>query len=183
MASWLENKIMSKSNIILIGMPGTGKSTLGALLAESLYKSFVDTDALIESISGLPIQQSLDQLGNEAYGRLEHQALMGIDQGNLVIATGGSAVYQTQAMHYLKNNAIVIHLSASFGTLNQRIKNFDSRAIVMDENMNFSDLYAQRMPLYQAIADIEFVTDQINESPQESTQRILSVLRAHANCD
>lgn len=182
-ARWLENKKMKKSNIILVGMPGTGKSTLGALMAKSLRKTFVDTDTLIENIAGRPIQKSLDELGNEAYGKLEHQALMDIDQNNLVIATGGSAIYQVQAMRYLKQNATVIHLSASFETLNQRIKNFNSRAIVMNKGMSFADLYAQRMPLYQELADIEFVTDQANESPQDSMKRVISALQTHSGCE
>lgn len=162
---------MSKHNIILVGMPGTGKSTLGSLLAESLNKTLIDTDVLISELCGLATQVALDTLGNEAYGELEHQALMGITQDNLIIATGGSAIYQNLAMSYLKENAIVVHLSASFETLNDRIKDFSSRAIVMSEGMTFADLYAERMPLYEAIADIELLTDESDDSPEESAQK------------
>ncbi len=172
---------MNKKNILLVGMPGTGKSTLGALLAESLNKNLIDTDILIREICGIPTQQALDELGNDAYGKYECQALEGIVEDDLVIATGGSAIYQKSAVMYLKKNAIVVHLRASFETLSERIKDFSTRAIVIKEGMTFADLYAERMPLYQAVADIELITDEENDSPHESTQKALTLIRQHAD--
>ncbi len=166
---------------MLVGMPGTGKSTLGALLAESLNKRLIDTDILISEICGIPTQQALDELGNESYGEFEHKALVGITEDDLVIATGGSAIYQKAAMSFLKKNAIVVHLSASFETLSSRIKDFSTRAIVMKDGMTFADLYDERMPLYQEIADIELVTDEGNDSPLESAHKASALIHQHAD--
>lgn len=183
---------MIKQNFLLIGMPGTGKSTLGKLLADKLNKQFIDTDALISKQLNMPTQRALDTMGNRAFGDAEEHALMsvadinssdingldvnGTDVNGLVIATGGSAIYQLDAINHLKESATVIHLIANKETLLDRIDNFSSRAIVIDEGMSFADLYAERMPLYQAVADIEFQTDTKIQSAGNVLSELLNQL-------
>ena len=168
---------MTKENLLLIGMPATGKSTLGLMLAEKLNKSFVDTDTVIEQISGMACHKLIDLYGIETFSKYEDQALRSQQEKQLVISTGGSAVYCYDAMMELKENAIVVHLSASFETLESRISNFSTRAIVMFDGMNFKDLYHERMPLYREIADIELVTDQADDTPDESLEKVLLALK------
>ena len=148
-----------KTNILLIGMPATGKSTLGQLLAEKKGLSFVDVDAIIDGSMGLSGQEILDSFGDDGYGKLEAEALDSIQGNGLVISTGGSAIYQKGAISRLKETALVVHLRANVSSLLARIKDFDQRAIVRAKSLSFADLYAERMPLYEAAADIHFDTD------------------------
>lgn len=172
---------MNKQNILLIGMPGTGKSTLGKLLSDALGKRFVDTDDLISELLDMPTQEALDTLGSQAFNVAEQKVLMNLSEKNAVIATGGSAIYQKEAIQYLKKDAVVVHLSASYETLTKRIDNFSSRAIVMAKDMSFQDLYNERTPLYEAAADILFVTDQYNQTPQQSLELILKAISQYSD--
>ena len=129
-----------KTNVLLIGMPATGKSVLGHHLAKSLDKTFIDTDDLISELTGMPIQKALDHFGNQGFGEKERQVLLGIKQQDVVISTGGSAIYQTDAIEYLQENAIVVHLFAEMQRLYDRIHNFSTRALVIDEGMSFAEL-------------------------------------------
>ena len=165
-----------KTNILLIGMPGTGKSTLGKLLAEKKALQFVDVDAMIDANAGLPTQEILDSFGDEGYGELEASALDSIQGSGLVIATGGSAIYQQKAISKLKLNALTIHLRAKASTLLERIKDFDQRAIVRAKELSFTELYAERMPLYEASADINLDTDRDNLSAEIAIKELIRAL-------
>lgn len=167
---------MKKSNILLVGMPATGKSTLGVMLAESLNKTFVDTDDLIAELAGMNCQQIINQQGLEVFADFENKALMSVEQKNVVISTGGSAIYRHKAIQYLKKNAITLHLSASFETLKSRIGDFETRAIVIETSMTFFDLYAERMPLYQQASNIELPTDDEGDTPAKSVVKALEAL-------
>ena len=159
-------------------MPGTGKSTLGKLLSKALSQHFIDTDDLISDRLKMPMQLALDTLGFDAFSSVEQRILLSINEMKAVIATGGSAIYQKEAILQLKKTAIVIHLSASYETLTQRIENFSSRAIAMSKDMSFQDLYDERMPLYEAVADIHFITDQYEYTLEESLELILNEICA-----
>lgn len=165
-----------KTNILLIGMPGTGKSTLGKLLAEKKALQFVDVDAMIDANAGLPTQEILDSLGDDGYGKLEANALDSIQGDGLVIATGGSAIYQKPAILRLKLTSLVIHLHAKADTLLLRIKDYDQRAIVRAKTLNFTDLYAERMPLYVAATDIDFDTDQAGMSVEAAVKQLIALV-------
>ncbi len=143
----------AQSNIILIGMPGAGKSTLGVLLAKQLAKSFVDTDLLIQEQAGKTLQAILDDQGYKALRELEASVLCALDVHNSVVATGGSAVYSEAAMTALKTTGCCIYLRLSLSAVEQRVHNIDSRGIACPLGQTLVDVYAERQPLYERYAD------------------------------
>lgn len=155
---------MNKSNIILIGMPGAGKSTVGSLLAEKLSKGFLDTDALIEISEGRSLQSIVDSDGYLALRQIEEDILSNIDHTDHVIATGGSAVYSHIAMNHLKNAGTVIFLNVNLSILRKRIGNYDSRGLAIKPDQSFEDLYEERLTLYFKYADIIIDNSHLNLS-------------------
>lgn len=135
-------------NLILIGMPGSGKSTVGVLLAKALGFDFLDTDLLIQRRAGRRLQEILDQDGIDAFLQLEAEVLSSITCQRTVIATGGSAVLEPAAMHWLSGAGRVCYLEAPLETLRQRISNLDSRGIAFGPGQTLDDIYRQRVPLY-----------------------------------
>jgi shikimate kinase len=145
---------MDTSNIILIGMPGAGKSTLGVLLAKSTGKPFLDTDLLIQQKENRLLQDIINQDGIEKFLDIEKEVIINIKVENHVIATGGSAVYRQSSMDHLKKGGIVVYLKLSYTEIEDRIKNIKSRGIAMSQSVNLSDLFEERAPLYEKYADI-----------------------------
>ena len=145
---------MSHRNVVLIGMPGSGKSTIGVLLAKNLSCQFLDSDLVIQEKIGSRLQDYIDKYGSAAFDEMEDQGNAGIDVENTVIATGGSAVYGENAMRHFKEIGTVVYLRVSFEDLLERIPNFESRGISIPEGMTFQDLYNERIPLYERYADI-----------------------------
>lgn len=143
-----------KSNIVLIGMPGSGKSTVGVVLAKQLSKGFVDTDVLIQTTSHRPLQDIVDTEGYMALRAIEEQVLCALDVKDHVISTGGSAVYSEAAMQHLAADGLVVFLDVSLATLRKRIDNFDTRGIARRPDQSFEDLFDERGRLYRAHADI-----------------------------
>lgn len=144
----------SQNNIVLIGMPGSGKSTLGVLLAKHAALAFVDTDLLIQSHSGKTLQAIVDGEGYEALRTIEEQVLCNLDVTSHVIATGGSAVYSDRAMQHLKQNSLVVFLDISLATVRQRIGDFSLRGISKRPDQSLNDLFAERYELYTRYADV-----------------------------
>ncbi len=145
---------MGSNNIILIGMPGAGKSTTGVQLAKSLALDFIDTDLLIQTQTGQPLQTTVNEKGYKALRNIEEQVLLTLDTNNTLIATGGSAVYSHTAMQHLKSLGIVVFLTVDLATLKERITDEDSRGIARPAGQCFDDVFNERMPLYQQYADI-----------------------------
>ncbi len=141
-------------NIVLIGMPGCGKSTVGVLLAKSLLCDFVDTDLIIQNIYKKALCDIIAEEGIEAFKEKENTALAALTCENSVIATGGSAVYGEQAMANLRSNGKVVYLKLSPAEIEGRIKNIKTRGIAMKEGTTLADLYTERAPLYEQYADI-----------------------------
>lgn len=141
-------------SLILIGMPGAGKSTIGLLLAKQLAKDFVDTDLLIQLEHRKTLQDILHEQGYLALREREEKILLKTNYANHVIATGGSAVYSAQAMQHLKKFGPIIFLDVSIQELEQRIHNLKSRGIASAATQTFADIYAERRPLYLRYADI-----------------------------
>lgn len=141
-------------SLILIGMPGAGKSTIGLLLAKQLAKDFVDTDLLIQLEHRRTLQEILHQEGHLALRSHEEKILLGINYSNHVIATGGSVVYSEHAMRHLKKFGPIIFLDLGVQALEQRIHNLNTRGIASAPNQTFADIYAERRPLYLRYADI-----------------------------
>ena len=148
-----------KDNIILIGMPGCGKSTIGVLLAKNLAYGFLDSDLVIQEQSGRKLQDMIDEMGPEAFSAFEDAVNATLIPHNTVIATGGSAVYGTRAMEHFKQIGTVVYLKASYETIEQRIRNFETRGIVIPEGQTFRDVYDERTALYEQYADITVDVD------------------------
>ncbi|HIJ94453.1 MAG TPA: shikimate kinase [Desulfuromonadales bacterium] len=145
---------VSPSNLILIGMPGAGKSTVGIVLAKLTSRDFVDTDVLIQSSQKRTLQKIIDVDGYIALRQIEQDVLVRLDVRNCVIATGGSAVYSHSAMAHLKTSGLVIFLDADIRTLESRIRNFSSRGLAKRADQSFDDLFKERAILYRYYADI-----------------------------
>lgn len=142
-------------NIVLIGMPGVGKSTVGVLLAKALGFSFVDTDLIIQRNTGRLLQDIIDNDGLDAFCADEEQAICSVgDERGAVIATGGSAVYSQKAMLHLKKHGIVYYLSLPVEELIGRISNITTRGIAKRPEETVEDVFRRRAKLYEEYADI-----------------------------
>lgn len=142
------------SNIVLIGMPGSGKSTVGKRLAKSLDMAFLDTDYLLEQRTNLKIQDIVNLRGLNFFRRLEETILSELECKNTVIATGGSAVYSAKAMQHLGDIGIRVYLRISLATMLRRVQNKGNRGLVKLARLPLQGLYQERRNLYPALADI-----------------------------
>ena len=138
--------------IVLIGMPGSGKSTCGQALASVLGKPFIDSDQLIEEEQQRSFQSIVDAQGYRRLRAIEERILLKMPVKNQVIATGGSAVYSAQAMDRLQAAATIIYLKCSLATLQARINNLETRGLAKDPEQDFAALYEERRPLYERYA-------------------------------
>ena len=143
-----------RNSLILIGMPGSGKSTLGLLLAKALQKDLVDTDTLIQIRKDNTPQNILDKQGYLGFREIEEEVLLNARYPNHIIATGGSAVYSEKAMHHLKQFGPIIFLDVTLPELLNRIHNIDTRGITRQPKQTFADLFDERRPLYEKYADV-----------------------------
>jgi len=141
-------------NIVLIGMAGVGKSTVGVLLAKALSRQFVDTDLVIQAAEGRRLQDILDAEGLDAFRRIEEHHILALDGSDAVIATGGSVVYSEAAMAHLKKDSVAIYLKLDAATLESRVRGSDPRGLAIAPGQTFQDLYDERRPLYERYADV-----------------------------
>ena len=144
----------NRSNIVLIGMPASGKSTLGVQLAKWRSMGFIDTDLLVQARAGISMQVFQDANGMDAYQTLECDTIKSLVCENCVIATGGSAVYCDGAMKYLQSMAKTIFLDLPVDDVEQRIGGIAERGVVIQPGMTLDDLHAERHPLYLKYADV-----------------------------
>lgn len=142
------------NNIILIGMPGSGKSTVGVLVAKMLGFDFLDSDLLIQKTENKRLFEILRDNGNEYFCDLEDKVNSDIVCDKTVIATGGSVVYCENAMKHLKSIGKVVYLKVPLGTLEKRVDNFDTRGIMMKKGATLKDIFDERAPLYEKYAEI-----------------------------
>ncbi len=150
-------------NITLIGMPGSGKSTVGIILAKNLNLNFLDTDILIQINQQTPLQNIVDNFGYLKLREIEEAEILKVNISNCVISTGGSAVYSQKAMEHLAKNSIIIFLDVSFEEITKRIKNFATRGIAKAKNQSFEDLFIERNELYKKYSDITIECTSINQ--------------------
>ena len=141
-------------NITLIGMPGSGKSTVGVLLAKAMGLSFLDVDLLIQQREGQLLQEILDDHGVEHFLEVEEATIKSIHCSRTVIAPGGSAVCREGAINHLKSLGPVVYLRVPMEELNKRIKNLSSRGVAMQPGQTLADVMAYRAPLYEKYADL-----------------------------
>ena len=160
-------------NIILIGMPGSGKSTVGVLLAKTLGYGFLDTDLTIQQREGALLQEILDQRGLEAFLNAEEAAICSVACSETVIAPGGSAVCREGAIVHLKELGTVVYLRVSLEELEGRISNMSSRGIALSPGQTLADVYNYRSPLYEKYADLT-----VDADGQTLEETVAAVLRA-----
>ncbi len=141
-------------NLILIGMPSAGKSTVGVIVAKNRGMSFVDTDVLLQTQQGRLLQNIIDMDGIENFLKIEESTILSLDCENTVIATGGSAILSESAMSHLKRNGIVVYLDIDIETVNKRLLNLKSRGVVLSPGQTLEEVYNKRKPLYTKYADI-----------------------------
>lgn len=165
----------NSGNIILIGMPGSGKSTCGVVAAKLLLKNFFDTDLLIQNREGRRLQQIIDEKGLDYFARAEEEAVLSLDIAGTVIATGGSAVYSPAAMEHLRRMGKVIYLHLEYETMCRRIQNLDSRGVVLQGGYTLQDMYKERLPLYRRYADAVIKCD--NNTVEQTAQQIARCAR------
>lgn len=145
---------MQKSNIVLIGMPGSGKSTVGIILAKYLAMDFVDTDILIQHRENCTLQDIVNTQGHMVLRQIEESVLLDVRLKNHIIATGGSAAYSDPAMTHLRKEGLVIFLHADLPTLRNRIQNYDNRGLAKRADQSFEELFEERFALYNKYSDI-----------------------------
>ncbi len=145
---------MNVNNIILIGMPGSGKSTVGVLVAKLLGFNFIDSDLLIQKAENKRLFEILRDNGNEYFCALEDKINSEISADKTVIATGGSVVYCENAMKHLKSIGTVVYLRVPLSALEKRVDNFETRGIMMKNGATLEDIFEERAPLYKKYADI-----------------------------
>lgn len=143
-----------KTNITLIGMPASGKSSVGVVLAKRLGKKFVDTDIVIQEKYGKLLKELIEEHGDEGFREIEDEVNAGLDLDNCIISPGGSVVYGENAMRHLKEISVIIYLELSYTAIKSRLGDLRERGITLKEGQSLKDLYLERVPLYEKYADI-----------------------------
>ena len=166
------------NNYILIGMPGSGKSTIGVLLAKALGYDFVDTDLVIQQKGGGLLKEIIARIGNDGFKQLEEDVNASIDVNKSVIAPGGSAVYSDKAMRHFKEIGTIIYLKLDYQTVKRRLGNLKARGVVLEKGQTLRDLYNERIPYYEKYADITI--DEENKNLEETLQSIVDSLELNS---
>ncbi len=165
---------MNRQNVVLIGMPGSGKSTCGVLAAKALLKNFYDTDLLIQSFENKKLQDIIDQKGIEYFLKAEEDAILSLELNGTVIATGGSVIYSQKAMEHLKSMGKVIYLHLEYETMVNRISNITTRGVVLKNGKTLQDMYNERLPLYRKYYDEIIYCD--NNTVEETVEAIVKAM-------
>ena len=164
-----------KNNITLIGMPASGKSTVGVILAKILGLSFIDTDLVIQQREGALLCDIISERGLEGFLKAEESAVLSISPSNTVIATGGSVVYSEAGMEYLKSLGKVVYLKVEKEDLFKRLHNIKQRGVVLSPGETLDEMYATRSVIYEKYADI--VIDETNASVEETVEMIRELMK------
>jgi shikimate kinase len=167
--------MQTRDNVILIGMPGVGKSTVGVLLAKRLKLAFVDTDIYIQTREGKSLQELIQLHGSVGFCDLEGNYILSLSATAAVIATGGSVIYIQAAMQHLQAGGQIVHLDLALNRLQKRLDDIDARGVVIGPDQQLGDLYAERKPLYSKYADMTIATDGL--SPDQVVGQIIKLLK------
>lgn len=156
-----DEKIMNhkKKNLIFIGMPAVGKSTVGIVVAKRLGMQFIDTDLLIQEQEGKLLREIIAEKGQDGFLEIENRVNASVTPENAVISPGGSVVYCREAMEHYKKIGTVVYLKASYQTIKKRIRNPKKRGVVLRDGQSFRDLYNERVPFFEKYADITICED------------------------
>ena len=158
-------------NIVLIGMPGCGKSTVGVILAKTIGVNFVDTDILIQQREGRLLQNIIDTDGIQKFLDREAEAIIELECDNSVIATGGSVVFRKETIEHLKKNGKIFYLNVKLDEIKNRLNNISTRGIAAEKGKSIDEIFTEREALYLKYAD--FVLDLENSSVEETVEKIL----------
>lgn len=163
-----------KNNVVLIGMPGVGKSTVGVVLAKRLGFRFLDSDLVIQEREGKLLHQLITEHGIDGFLELENRINAGIATHHAVIATGGSVVYGKEAMEHFKEKGIVVYLKLSCSAIEYRLGDLQERGVTLRKGQDLKGLYEERVPLYEKYADmvIECENRSIREVTEEIAERV-----------
>ena len=166
---------MKKDNIILVGMPTSGKSTVGVIVAKILGYNFVDADIVIQKKDGRRLSEIIEQEGVEGFIDIENKINSGIEVEKTVIATGGSVIYEAEAMEHYKNIGRVVYLKVGMEVLTKRLKNVKQRGVVMRPGQSLISLYNERSVLYEKYADITI--DEKDNTMEEVVADLIAALK------
>ena len=161
-------------NIVLIGMPACGKSTIGVILAKTMGVGFLDTDLLLQQREGKRLQEIIDGHGLPYFLRVESHAIQSIYCRDTVIATGGSAVYSEIAMRHLHLSSILIYLQLPYEEIEHRLDNIKTRGVAMEKGESLYSLYQERAPLYEKWADL--IIDAAGQTAEQTVEAILEAI-------
>lgn len=167
----------TNDNIVLIGMPGVGKSTVGVVLAKILNYEFVDADLIIQQRCDKTLQRLIDTLGPDGFIEVEGKVLADLEFQHAVISTGGSAIYSHEGMQHLAEHGRVVYLKIALPELESRFPGFDERGVVMRRarGMSLADLYEERVPLYEKYADVTVEIDGLTIT--EAADKVIKALQ------
>lgn len=167
----------SRNNIVLIGMPGAGKSTVGVVLAKMLGLEFIDADIVIQKKTKKKLYELLDEHGLDGFREIEDDINYEIPPENAIVATGGSAVYCRRAMEHYKENAYVVYIRISCEELKNRLADLHQRGVAIKPGETLEDLYSERLPLYEQYADITVDSDAGISAIAHKIKNILEKMR------
>ena len=162
---------MEKNNIVLIGMPGVGKSTVGVILAKVLGYQFVDSDLVIQKEEGKLLKEIIAEVGPEGFIEVENRINASLEVEHSVIATGGSVVYGKEAMQHLKEIGTIVYLALPFADIDKRLSDIKGRGVVLKDGQDLKALYEERTLLYEAYADIQI--DESGLNVEETIEKIV----------
>lgn len=166
-----------KTNIVLIGMPGVGKSTVGVILAKMLGYQFLDADLLIQEQEGKLLREIIEEKGTDGFIQVENRVNASIEAKRAIIATGGSVVYGKEAMEHLKEIGTVVYLKVSYAVLEKRLADIKGRGVVLKEGQTLKTLYEERSKLYEQYADME-----VSEEGLNVEQTVEKLVELYNNC-
>lgn len=178
MIIYAKMKGITMNNVTLIGMPGSGKSTIGVILAKALGYQFLDTDLVIQKQEKKKLSQIIAQEGPERFKEIENRVNASVDVTETVIAPGGSVIYCEEAMKHLRSIGKVVYLKISLESLSKRLGNLRGRGVLLKEGQTLKDLYEERVPLYEKYADI--VVDEEGKDLEESLAAVLEIINTGA---
>lgn len=144
----------AQHNVILIGMPGAGKSTVGVVLAKRLGYAFMDSDLVIQNREGRLLHELISEKGVEGFWCIEEEINTSLEVNHTVIATGGSVIYGSRAMEHFKQIGIIVYLKLSLEAITERLGDLNERGVTLREGQDLAALYAERIPMYERYADI-----------------------------
>ncbi|HIU76949.1 MAG TPA: shikimate kinase [Candidatus Pelethocola excrementipullorum] len=162
-------------NIVLIGMPGVGKSTIGVILAKQLGYEFVDSDLVIQKRENRLLREIIEQEGVDGFIQVENQVNASLRVEKSIIATGGSVVYGREAMEHLKKIGKIVYLRLSYESLERRLGNLKGRGVILRDGQTLKNIYEERVPLYEMYAD--YTIDEENLDIEGTLQKILEIVK------